>query len=86
MGIQLIDYNDAGNILKNRRLHRRLARWSFKRLRSIWHAFAYPLYKPLKLRSHRRCSRSQSRLLMLPAEIRFIIWDYVMASGPIVLY
>ncbi|KAF1964502.1 hypothetical protein BU23DRAFT_561896 [Bimuria novae-zelandiae CBS 107.79] len=84
---------DAAYIQKNRRAHRRLAKSSLKVLRSVWDAFGrlyhrarYPPYKPLKLRSRRRCSQSQSRLLMLPPEIRFIIWDYVMASGPIALY
>lgn len=84
---------DRDYILKNRRFHRRLARSGLKLLRSAWNPFGrfyhrarYPPYKPLKLRSRRRCSQSQSRLLMLPPEIRFIIWDYVMAGGPIALY
>lgn len=93
MQIRHIKYDGLAYIRKNRRLHRRLAKSSFKVLRSVWYAFGrfyhrtrYRPYKPLKLRSHRRCSQSQSRLLMLPPEIRFIIWDYVMASGPIALY
>lgn len=85
--------HDAEYIRKNRQAHRRLAKSSLKVLRSVWDVFArlyhrarYPPYKPLKLRSRRRLSQTQSRLLMLPPEIRFIIWDYVMASGPIALY
>jgi hypothetical protein len=84
---------DAAQIRKNRRVHRRLAKSSRKGLRTIWDAFRrfyhrarYPPYQPLRLRSHRRCSQSQSRLLTLPPEIRFMIWDHVMAGGPIALY
>lgn len=78
---------------KHRRLQRRLAEFDLEVLRSIWDLFRrfyyrarHHPYKPLKLRSNRRCYQSQSRLLMLPSEIRFIIWHYIMASGPIALY
>lgn len=84
---------DSPDVHKDRPLHQRFASATLPVLRIVWDPFRrfydrarYPPYKPLELRSRRRCSQSQSRLLMLPAEIRFVIWDYVMASSPIALY
>jgi len=45
-----------------------------------------PLYKPLKLRKGTRSTQAQSILLHMPAEIRLIIWDYVVARDPVLLY
>jgi len=43
-------------------------------------------YKPLKLRARKRCAQKRSALLSLPAEIRIMIWEYLMAGKFIVLY
>jgi len=43
-------------------------------------------YKPLKLRSRKRCTQKRSALLNLPAEIRIMIWEHLMARKFIVLY
>jgi hypothetical protein len=45
-----------------------------------------PLYKPLKLRKGTRSTQAQSILLNMPAEIRLIIWDCVVARDPVLLY
>jgi hypothetical protein len=47
---------------------------------------SHPRYKPLELPTRKRSAQTQSVLLSLPAELRLMIWEYVVARDPIVLY
>lgn len=47
---------------------------------------ADPDFRPLRLTCGRRSAQTQSRLLNLPAEIRLIIWNCMLAQHPILLY
>ncbi|KAH7082389.1 hypothetical protein FB567DRAFT_105337 [Paraphoma chrysanthemicola] len=45
-----------------------------------------PLRRPPTFRVGTKCSQTQSALLGMPAEIRNLIWEYVVASDPVILY
>jgi hypothetical protein len=45
-----------------------------------------PLRRSPTFRVCTKCSQTQSDLLGMPAEIRNLIWEYVVASDPVVLY
>jgi hypothetical protein len=45
-----------------------------------------PLTRLPTFRVGTKCAQTQSDLLSMPAEIRILIWEYVVASDPIILY